>query len=62
MNHLTTRELAQRLRVSMRTDESLRVSGAGPPYLRVGNQIRYPPDAIATWEANNLQANNEKDN
>ncbi|WP_325047946.1 helix-turn-helix transcriptional regulator [Hyphomonas pacifica] len=46
---LNTRQAAERLGLSARTLESLRVSGGGPEYIKLGRSVRYEHDAIETW-------------
>lgn len=49
---LTERELAWRLKVSLRTVERLRVSGAGPRPIRIGKLVRYRDDWVDEWLKN----------
>jgi excisionase family DNA binding protein len=48
---MTTDELATFLRVPVRTLEAWRQARPpkGPPFLRVGGQIRYRPEAVQEW-------------
>lgn len=62
MNHLTPREVATRLKVSLRTVEQLRATGTGPAYIRVGHQVRYPEAAVTAWEAASLAKTTEGSN
>ena len=43
---LTTSEAAQRLGMSKKGLEQLRARGKGPRYVRVGNAVRYPVEAL----------------
>ncbi len=46
---LSIQELAERLGVSRSAIYSLRYEGQGPPFVRIGNQVRYQPEAVDTW-------------
>jgi excisionase family DNA binding protein len=48
---LTPREVAEALRLSVRTVERLRATGEGPEYIRFGSSVRYDRDALARWLA-----------
>jgi excisionase family DNA binding protein len=45
----TQNEAAQILRVSVRTLERLRVTGAGPQYTKVGRLVRYRQADLDEW-------------
>jgi predicted DNA-binding transcriptional regulator AlpA len=45
----TEKEEAERLNLSVRTLQSWRYKGGGPPYLRLGSVVRYDPAAVDTW-------------
>ena len=50
--HLTRKELADRLGITVRTAERMWVRGEGPPGIRVGlRRIAYPVAGIEKWEA-----------
>jgi excisionase family DNA binding protein len=46
---LTPREMAERLNCSTRKLERDRLTGAGPPYVKLGALIRYPEDELDAW-------------
>lgn len=53
---LTQREVAEMLKVAVRTLERWRQDGSGPPFVRVGPRaIRYRRTAVEQW----LEANPE---
>ena len=46
---LTQREAAAQLRLSQRTLERFRVSGAGPTYVKAGRLVRYREQDLEKW-------------
>jgi hypothetical protein len=48
-NLLTPKEAARLLKVSISFLAKKRVTGAGPPYLKIGRCIRYTDVGIAGW-------------
>lgn len=52
-NLLTPREAAAFLRISPRTLERYRITGGGPPYIKVGagtrTRVLYDRDALTAW-------------
>lgn len=46
---LTTRELAEMLRVSERSIVTMREKGTGPAPIRIGRNIRYSPLSVQRW-------------
>ena len=46
---LTQRQVADMLRVTPRTVERWRETGAGPTFFRVGGLCRYRPEDLAAW-------------
>jgi len=42
-------EVAERLGTSERFLEVRRVTGGGPPYVKVGRAVRYRPAAVDAW-------------
>lgn len=53
---LTPRQLAEILKVSLKTLERLRKRGGGPPFIKFGGgQIRYPVVGLDAWLKNNEQ-------
>jgi excisionase family DNA binding protein len=49
MRLLTQREAASVLRLSQRTLERFRVSGAGPTYVKAGRLVRYREHDLEKW-------------
>ena len=52
---LTPKELAARLGVSRGTLKRWRREGKGPAWCRVGAQVRFRPEDVASWEQERLQ-------
>jgi len=50
---LTPAELSEYLGIDTKTLANWRSGGAGPPYERLGNRIRYPKDEIESWRQKN---------
>ena len=46
---LTQDEAAELLKLSVRTVERLRVSGAGPKFLKIRHSVRYRPSDVEAW-------------
>ncbi|GAA2012820.1 hypothetical protein GCM10009739_26690 [Microbacterium ulmi] len=46
---LTSREVADLLRVPLRTVEDWRVTRSGPPWLKLGRHVRYDRDELLAW-------------
>jgi predicted DNA-binding transcriptional regulator AlpA len=51
---LTQRQCAEMLALSERTLERLRVSGAGPKFLRIRHSVRYRPADVEAWLASRI--------
>lgn len=51
--HLTEHELAERLRLSVRTLQRWRWQGKGPAYLKLGRRVVYRLADVEAWEAAN---------
>ena len=51
---LTTREAAAYLRLGKPTIERWRITGAGPPYLKLGGAVRYRRADLDEWLAENV--------
>jgi excisionase family DNA binding protein len=51
---LTQDECAEYLKLSVRTVERLRVSGAGPKFLRIRHSVRYRPADVEEWLASQV--------
>ena len=49
--HLTERELATRWRWSLRSQQRMRASGDGPPFLRMGRSILYRLEDVEAYES-----------
>ncbi|SFD42882.1 helix-turn-helix transcriptional regulator [Roseivivax sediminis] len=52
--YLTTRELAERWRVTCRTLERWRAEPYGPGWVTIGGAIRYRREDVLAWEAAHL--------
>lgn len=48
---LTSEEVAELLRVSLRTVHGWRTDGEGPPFVQHGRIVRYRRDALGQWLA-----------
>lgn len=55
--HLTSREAADRLRLSTRTLENWRVAGKGPRFAKFGRRVVYPIAEIEAYEQRQLRRN-----
>jgi predicted DNA-binding transcriptional regulator AlpA len=51
---LTQRQCAEMLALSERTLERLRVTGAGPKFLRIRHSVRYRPADVEAWLASRI--------
>jgi len=51
---LTQDEVADQLKLSVRTVERLRVSGTGPKFLRILRSIRYRPSDVEAWQTSRI--------
>ena len=50
IQHLSTNELVERLRVSRSTLERWRTNGVGPPFIKVGSRVIYRIGDVEDWE------------
>lgn len=50
-SYLTTKEVADMLRIAPQTLEKARSTGLGPqiPFVKVGRAVRYASDDVAAW-------------
>jgi len=48
--YLTSKELADRWRLSDQTLANWRYAGKGPPFIRVGARVLYPTEGIHAYE------------
>lgn len=48
--YLTSKEVADRWRLSDQTLANWRHAGKGPPFIRVGSRVLYPYEGIQAWE------------
>lgn len=55
-NLLKTSEAAERLRLSPRTLEKLRVNGGGPKFCKFGSAVLYLEEELAAWVAARLRS------
>ncbi|HEY0248781.1 MAG TPA: helix-turn-helix domain-containing protein [Gryllotalpicola sp.] len=46
---LTSRQVAELLRVPLRTVEDWRLTCTGPPWLKLGRHVRYEQSEILAW-------------
>lgn len=46
---LTQREVAELLRVPVRTVEDWRLTRSGPPWVKLGRHVRYEQDELLAW-------------
>lgn len=46
---MTETELEAKLGVDIRTIQRWRLTGEGPPYVKVGRGVRYRPEAVERW-------------
>ena len=51
---LTQDEAAELLKLSVRTVERLRVTGAGPKFLKIRNSVRYRREDVQSWIVSRL--------
>jgi hypothetical protein len=51
---LTQDELAEHLKLSVRTVERLRCAGTGPKFLKIRNSVRYRPEDVQSWQASRV--------
>jgi predicted DNA-binding transcriptional regulator AlpA len=49
MNLLNSQEAAELCRLSPRTMERMRVSGEGPPYVKLNRRVAYRPTDLDAW-------------
>lgn len=54
VQHLTTKQLAQRLNIHEQTPRKWRMLGIGPKGIKAGRSIRYPISEVEKWEQNML--------
>lgn len=54
--YLTEQELADRLSVSVKWLQKMRLAGGGIPFCKFGSTVRYPLDQVITFEAACLRA------
>jgi predicted DNA-binding transcriptional regulator AlpA len=54
VTHLTTEELATRLRMHRNSVSNWRVEGKGPRFIKIGKLVLYPLTEIEAWEASHL--------
>lgn len=50
---LTTREVAELLKIPPRTVEDWRISGSGPRYRKIGKHVRYELRDVLAWLRSN---------
>ena len=47
---MTAEDVSKRTKIPIRTLSQWRYLGKGPAYIRLGNHVRYRPEAIDEWE------------
>jgi predicted DNA-binding transcriptional regulator AlpA len=58
---LNTNQAAERCNLSPRTFEKYRVTGGGPPYIRLGSAVRYRLEDLDAWIAANRRRTTSDD-
>lgn len=62
MKLLTCKETAERLGLSERSLERLRISGEGPPFIRLSQRrLAYREDDVAAWVEQRMRASRAED-
>ena len=49
MSFMTTQQAADKLGISKRTLEGMRLRGGGPAYVKVGRLVRYTDELLEQW-------------
>ena len=49
MSFMTTQQAADKLGISKRTLEGMRLRGGGPAYVKVGRLVRYSDELLEQW-------------
>lgn len=52
--HISEKDLAARWSISYRTIQRWRSDGGSLPHLKIGKSIRYPLEAVESFEAKNI--------
>jgi predicted DNA-binding transcriptional regulator AlpA len=58
---LNTRQAAERCGLSARTLEKYRITGGGPPFIRLGGAVRYQLEDLDAWIASNRRRSTSDD-
>ena len=58
--YLSEKALAKRWGVAPRTLQKWRGRGIGPPYIKIGIAVRYPPESIKKYEEENMHSTTSK--
>lgn len=58
--YLSEKALAKRWGVAPRTLQKWRWRGIGPPYIKIGIAVRYPPENIKKFEEENMHSTTSK--
>jgi len=53
--HLTSEELAERLRMAPGTLQNWRTKGFGPKFIKFGKRVLYPISIVEEWEKSYLK-------
>jgi predicted DNA-binding transcriptional regulator AlpA len=59
---LTQDECAELMKLSVRTVERLRITGAGPKFLRIRHSVRYRPADVEAWLASRTVRSTSEEN
>lgn len=59
---LTTTETATFLKISKSTLNKWRVYGSGPPYIKIGEAVRYEPSVLEAWISENSRRSTSQSN
>ena len=54
MSFMTTQQAADKLGISKRTLEGMRLRGGGPAYVKVGRLVRYTDELLEQWLLGNM--------
>ena len=55
MSFMTTQQAADKLGISKRTLEGMRLRGGGPSYVKIGKLVRYTDELLEQWLLTNIQ-------
>lgn len=55
LGFLTADELSERIGVSVSKLRRMRAEGGGPPFVKLGQHVRYPVRELLKWEQTHVQ-------